>query len=76
MSTMFDNKTAVRVTNTTETPYLIRRNTQIAEISVVTTEQARFMEAMDMTILSMIPEGESDLTEYLNDLLRTNKPGH
>ena len=27
-----------------------------------------------MAILSMIPQGETDLTVYLNELLRTNKP--
>ena len=27
-----------------------------------------------MAILSMIPQGDPDLTAYLNELLRTNKP--
>ena len=27
-----------------------------------------------MAILSMIPRGDPDLTAYLNELLRTNKP--
>ena len=38
MSTIIDRRIAVRVTNTTESPYLIKKHTQIAEFSVVTPE--------------------------------------
>ena len=40
MSAITDRKIAVRVTNTTESPYTINKNTQIAEFSVVTPEQS------------------------------------
>ena len=36
LSIIFDRRVAVRVSNTTESPYIITKNTQIAEISVVT----------------------------------------
>ena len=36
MSTIIDKRIAVRVTNTTESPYLIKKHTQIAKFSVVT----------------------------------------
>ena len=36
MPKMIDKKVAFRVTNTTHLPYLIKKNTQIAEFSVVT----------------------------------------
>ena len=72
MSTMIDRKIAVRVTNTTESPYTINKNTQIAEISVVIPEQSNFVKPVDMAILSMIPEGDPDLITYLTELLRTN----
>ena len=74
MSTISDRKLVVRVTNTTETPYLIKINTQFAEFSVVTPEQAKFIKPMDLAILSMIPQGDPDLTIHLNELLRTIKP--
>ena len=74
MSTIIDREKAVRVTNTTESPYTINKNTQIAEISVVTPEQSKFIKPVDMAILSMIPEGDPDLVTYLTELLRTNKP--
>ena len=74
MSTISDRKLVVRVTNTTETPYLIKINTQFAEFSVVTPEQAKFIKPMDLEILSIIPQGDPDLTIHLNELLRTIKP--
>ena len=74
MSTIIDKKIAVRVTNTTESPYLIKKHTQIAEFSVVTPEQSKHIKAVDMAILSMILEDDPDPTAYLNELLRTSKP--
>ena len=74
MSTIFDRKIAVRVTNTTESPYKINKNTQITEFSVVTPEQSKFIKPVDMAVLSKIPEGDPDLITYLTELFRTNKP--
>ena len=73
MSTIIDRKIAFRVANTTESPYTINKNAQIAEFSVVTPEQSKFIKPVDMAILSMIPEGDPDLMTYLTELLRTNK---
>ena len=74
MSTIIDERIADRVTNKTESPYLIKKHTQIAEFSVVTPQQSKHIKPVDMAILSMIPQGDLDLTAYLNELLRTNKP--
>ena len=74
ISTIIDKKTAVRITNTMEPPFLIKKNTQTAEFSVVTPDQSKFIRPVDTAILSMIPEGDPDLTTYLGELLRTNKP--
>ena len=74
MSTIIDRSIAVRVTNTTESPYTINKNTQIAKFSVITPEQSKFIKPVDMVILKMIPNGETDLITYLSELLRTNKP--
>ena len=73
MSTIIDKRIAVRVTNTTESPYLIKKHTQIAEFSVVTPEQSKHIKPVDMAILSIIPQDDPDMTAYLNELLRTNK---
>ena len=74
MSTVIDKTIAVRVTNITESPYLNKSYTQIAEFSVVTPEQSKHIKPVDMAILSTIPQDDPDLTAYLNELLRTNKP--
>ena len=71
--TVIDSETAVRVTNTTKSPYSINKNTQIAEFSVVTTEQSKFIKPVDTAILSTILEGDPGLTTFLTEILRTNK---
>ena len=40
---------------------------------MVTPEQSKHTKPVDMAILSMIPQGDPDLTAYLNELLRTSK---
>ena len=74
MSTVIDKRIAVRVTNTTESPYLIKKHIQVAEFSVVTPEQSKHIKPVDMAIFSMIPQDTPELTAYRNELLRTNKP--
>ena len=74
MSTIIDKRLAVRVTDTTELSNLIKKHTQIAELSVGIPEQSKHVKPVDMAILSMIPQDDSDLTGYLNELLRTSKP--
>ena len=74
MSTIIDNKIAVRVTNATEAAYSIKKSTQIADFTVVNPEQSKLIKPVEKTILSMIVEGDPDLTTYVNDTFRTNKP--
>ena len=62
ISTIIDKRIAVRVTNTTESPYLIKKHTEIAEFSVVTPEQSKHIKPVDMAILSMIPQDDPYLT--------------
>ena len=73
MSRSIDKQVAVRVTNTTESSYLIKKNTHIAEFFVVTPEESKFNKAKDTAILTMTPEADLHLTTYLSDLLRSNK---
>ena len=49
-STIIDRKIAVRVNNTTESPYTINKNTQIAEYSVVFPEKSKFNKPVDTAI--------------------------
>ena len=61
-SIIFDKRIAVRVTNTTESPYLFKKHKQIEEFSVGTPEQSKLIKPVDTAILSMIPQGDPDLT--------------
>ena len=74
ISTIIDRKIAVRVTNTAESPYTTTRIKQIADFSVVTPEQPKFIKKVDTASLNMIPEADLDLTTYLTELLKTNQP--
>ena len=73
MSIMIDKRTAVKVSNTSESLNLFKKHTQIAEFPVVTPEQSKHIKPVDMAILSMIPQSDPDLAAYLNELLRNNK---
>ena len=73
ISTIIDKKTAVRISNTTESAYSIKKNKQIAEFSVVTPEQTKFIKPVDTKIVSVTPEGDPDLPTYLNKKLGTIK---
>ena len=61
MSIINDRKIAVRLTNATELPYTINKNTQIAEFSVVIPEHSKFIKPVDTALLDNIPEGDPDL---------------
>ena len=63
-STIIDKRIATRVTNTTESPYLIKKHTQIAEFSVVIPEQSKHIKPVVMAILSMILKDDPALTAY------------
>ena len=76
MSTRIDKRIAVRETNTTESPCLIKKHTHLANFSVVTPEQSKHNKPVYMAVPSMIPQGDPDLTANLNKLLRTNKSEH
>ena len=69
MSTITEKRIAVRVPNTTESPYLIKKQTQIVDFSVLTLEQSKHIKPVVMAIVSMIPQGDLDLTAYLNEVL-------
>ena len=74
VSTKFHKNIAVRVTNTTESPNTINKNTQNANFSVVTPEQSKFNKPVNTPILIMNPEVDPDLTTYLNEPLKMIKP--
>ena len=73
MSTITDKEVPIRVTNTGESPYTLKKNTQVADFTVLTPEQSKFIKPVDTAILQMLPSDDPDLTLYLNELLKSNK---
>ena len=69
-SSSSDKKTAVRITNTTESPYSIKKYTKCR----IFRSHSNFIKPVDTAIPNMMPEGDPDLTIYLNELLKTNNP--
>ena len=62
ISTITDKKTAVWITNTTESPYSTKKKTEIAKFSTFSPEQSKFIRPVDTAIFIMIPESDPDLT--------------
>ena len=74
MSPIIDTKSVVKVTDTTESLYSIKRNTKLLELSLVTLDQSKCVKPLTTAILNVIREGDPNFTTYLNKLLRANKP--
>ena len=71
--TILDKKVSIRVTNATESPLTIRKETHIAELSRVTPKKPNFIKPVNTASVSMIPGGYQDLTTYLSELFRTSR---
>ena len=56
-----------------ESPHQIQTNTKIAEVSVLSPEQSKFIKPVDTASLGMFTEGDPDLNTYLSILLGLNK---
>ena len=65
MSTRTDKRIAVRFTDTTESPNLIKKHTQIAEFSVVTPEESKHIKPVDIAILNMVPQNDRSWPDCL-----------
>ena len=72
---IFDNKKAVSVASTTKLRSTIKRNTKTPKFPVVTPDQSKFIELIVSPTLSMIEEGNPNLTISLNGFIHKNKPG-
>ena len=78
ISTASNQKIDIRVTNTTPTPYTIKRNTTIAEFKILSPEEAKELKPLNSAALKVLAEDDSeDAMVYINELLKTSeKPSH
>ena len=63
----------VRVTNTTPTPYTIKKNTTVAEFEIMSPEEAKELKPLNTAALKVLTEDHSeDAIIYINELLKTS----
>ena len=73
ISTASDRKIEVRVTNTTPTPYTIKKNTTVAEFKIMSPEEAKELKPLNTAALKVLTEDDSeDAILYMNELLKTS----
>ena len=78
ISTASNRKIDVSVTNTTQTPYTIKKNTTVAEFKVMSPEEAKELKPLNTAALKELTEDDSeDVILYINDFLKTSyKPSN
>ena len=73
ISTASNRKIEVRVTNTTPTPYTIKKNTTVAEFKIMSPEEAKELKPLNTAALKVLTEDDSeDAILYINELLKTS----
>ena len=73
ISTASNRKIDVRVTNTTPTPYTIKKNTTVAEFKIMSPEEAKELKPLNTAALKVLTEDDSeDAIIYINELLKTS----
>ena len=73
MSTITGQRSSNKSDKHRRNTYTLKKNTQVADFTVLTPEQSKFIKPVDTAILQMLPSDDPDLTTYLNELLKSNK---
>ena len=74
ISTASNRKIDIRVTNTTPTPFTIKRNTTIAEFKILSPEEAKELRPLNTAALKVLTEDDSEeALVYINELLKTSE---
>ena len=72
ISTAVERKLDIRVTNTALTPYTRRKNTTVAELKIMSPEEAKELKPINTASLEVLTEDDSeDAVIYINELLKT-----
>ena len=74
LSIVHELKTPIRITNTSPTPFTIKKNTVVAEFHVTTPNEAKNIKPLSTAALKVLTEDDSEQAlEYVNELLKTTK---
>ena len=74
LSTIYDMKVPIRLTNTSPTSFTIKKNTVVAEFHITTPKEARNIQCLSTAALKVLTEDDSEQAlEYVNELLKTTE---
>ena len=74
LSTVHDMKGPIRLTNTSPTPFAIKKNTVVAEFHITSPKEAKNIKPLSTAALKVLIEADSEQAlEYVKELLKTTE---
>ena len=74
LSTAHEMKVPIRITNTSHTPFTIKKNSVVAEFHITTPNEAENIKLFSAAALKVLTEDDSEQAlEYVNELLKTTE---
>ena len=74
LSTAHEMKVPIRITNTSPTPFTIKKNTVVAEFHITTPKEAKNIKPLSTAALKVLTEDDSEQAlEYVHELLKTTE---
>ena len=71
-STVPNSKIEVRVTNTSQTPFTLKKNATVAEVPILSPQQAKQLQPLNSAALKVLTDDNSNQTLiYVNELLKS-----
>ena len=74
LSTVHNMRVPIRLTNTSPTPFTIKKNTVVAEFHITTPKEAKNFKPLSTAAIKVLTEDDSEQAlEYVNELLKTTE---
>ena len=74
LSTVQEMRVSIRITNTSSTPFTIKKNTVVAEFHITTPNEAKNIKPLSTAAIKVLTENDSEQAlEYVNELLKTTE---
>ena len=74
LSTVTNSKIEIRVTNTSPNPFTLKKNTNLAEFTILSPQEAKQLHPLNSAALKVLAEDDSEQAlEYVNELLKSSE---
>ena len=74
LSTVSNSKIEIRVTNTSLNPFTIKKNTNVAEFTILSPQEAKQLHPLNSAFLKVLAEDNTEQAlEYVNELLKSSE---